>query len=418
MVSTSQALSAAIHRRHSCPDMSLLPENASSERSSRLPALKRENSDTKLLIHDFVPVPAEDAVQVAKSITIPPNANFGTPCLRGHYYPPSLGAPLKAMVVIVPGTGQNANTYAAQAFHLSRHAPEGIGVVVCNKMGHGESEGFRGVFHEQAQVVGNVELFLEKARTLANATLAEQIGTPHTQQPSQSSKNIPLLVYGQSLGGMLTAYALSEQGEALSQQWSDVYGLLHNPWLKLHDGRKPLPWQQSIMEGLLQFSQDAVVCRSGSVWSTLYANLLASHNVPEEHSMIGVVALKLAQNMGQALSEKAAHIRENITVVLSRDDDLVNPDFTAQAFINNANTRIFRWHHTAKADHNQNITPVGALVMTDVAKGILFDKKANTFLLQEAGNSDEERNAYLLDGEIFYDCNSGSDEEWYGYLST
>ena len=186
---------------------------------------------------------------------------------------------------------------------------------------------------------------------------------------------------------MLTAYALSEQGEALSQQWSDVYGLLHNPWLKLHDGRKPLPWQQSIMEGLLQFSQDAVVCRSGSVWSTLYANLLASHNVPEEHSMIGVVALKLAQNMGQALSEKAAHIRENITVVLSRDDDLVNPDFTAQAFINNANTRIFRWHHTAKADHNQSITPVGSLVMTKVAKGILFDKKANTFLLQEAGNS-------------------------------
>lgn len=386
------------HRRHSYPNLSNPSPLASCERDDAAQTLRKHQSGKLDQLTHILP---EKVTDIAHNITIPPNERFSTPCLRGHYYPPREGTPLNAMVVIVPGTGQNTQTYARQAYSLSQHQPEGIGVVVCNKMGHGESEGFRGVFHEKEQVVGNVLLYLDAAREIADKTLAKNVpiqvlssssipqngsrSTLSQTLPSRTttSQVIPLLIYGHSLGGMLAAYVLAEQGEALSQQWSQVHGVLHNPWLKLQDTKQPQPWQESVMDALVQFSQDAVICRSGSVWSTLYANLLASHTVPNEHSMIGVTAFKLAQNMGQALAQCTERIKHNITVVLSNEDDVVNPDFTESAFHRTPNAKIYRWHETVKADHNQNITPMGASAITDLVKGLLFNREKTPFMLEQ-----------------------------------
>lgn len=405
---SQQALMTPTLRRHSCPcftSLGITKTRASTEMSTARGNLKPSASDTRLNSHlwsEVVPLSADDALHAARVFTIPANSEYGTPCLRGHYYPPACGTELKAMAVIVPGTGQSARTYAAQAYQISHNQPEGIGVMVCNKMGHGESDGWRGVFHDKTQIVGNVALYLDKAYEIARSTLKHEplsVNAPllargesaHASAIGEATvpEKIPLLVYGQSLGGLLVAQALQEQGDELDERWSAVHGLLHNPWLKLREHRQPAAWQQVIMNGLGQLSLDSVVCRSGSLWSTFYANFLASNHFPHEHSLIGVVALQIAERMGETLSEQAHGLSQKLTIVLSNDDELVNPDETEAAFLANTNARIFRWHNSTAADHNQNITPIGALAMTQLTKDLLLQQERTHFLLN--GKTQAER---------------------------
>jgi alpha-beta hydrolase superfamily lysophospholipase len=426
MVLTSPTLMAPLVRRHSFtePLSQRQGQDAGHDEPpketviNKANALRRVHSDSYLTTHllcDVMPLPASEAVQRAKKITIPPHAHYGTPCLRGHYYPPAWGLPLRAMVVIVPGTGQSAKTYAGQAYHLSQHRPEGIGVVVCNKMGHGDSDGTRGVFHDKEQIIGNVALYVDKAREIADETLSNQTVSRHTTHVSntvKSAKDIPLLIYGQSLGGMLAAYTLAERSERISEQWSDIHALLHNPWLKLQERCQPQPWQEMIMAGLAQLNRDSVICRSGSLWSTLYANFLAAHHMPQEHSLIGIVAFNLAQHLGQALCERAEHIRQNIAIVLSDNDEVVNPDHTEAAFLKNVNARIFRWHNKTLADHNQNITPLGALMLTEMVKNMLFKQPKTPFLLEPSFRQASSQETEPQQAPAWYEFNLSLDASW------
>jgi len=313
---------------------------------------------------------AEELHKASREIFIPRCDLHNVPDLRGVYHPPYNSYTLNAMVVIIPGTGQTSDSYTQQALSINQIASQSVGVLIANKMGHGKSDGFRGVFHHEEQIIENIKLFIAAAKKIAN-----QIGPNHSQ-------NIPILIYGQSLGGLLCAYALKELDKELQSSWKSVHGLFHNPWIELQNFKQPSELQESFMSLLEWLNKDAVVCRSGSIISTLYANLIGDGKTQDEHNLIGITAFRIAQTMGKNLHEYLNQIHAQLCIILSSQDELVDPEITLNLFKGHKNTRIFHWQDT-NANHNHNLTTSGIIAMTRFIQSILSDKNKEHFLLKE-----------------------------------
>jgi len=89
----------------------------------------------------------------------------------------------KAMIVLVHGLGEHSNRYNHVAEFFNK---KGIGVVSFDLTGHGQSEGIRGHIESYDSVCDDIEHLVDTVL--------------------KKYKNVPLFLYGHSLGGALVLY--------------------------------------------------------------------------------------------------------------------------------------------------------------------------------------------------------------------
>lgn len=125
--------------------------------------------------------------------------------IYGKCWLPNPNKPIKAMVCLVHGFAEHINRYQYVAEFLNKN---GFGLISYDQRGHGKSEGKRGD-------TPSYEASLENIRELL--ALA-----------SKEFENIPLFLYGHSMGGgMVANYILEKKPEYLKGV------IITSPWLRL-----------------------------------------------------------------------------------------------------------------------------------------------------------------------------------------
>jgi alpha-beta hydrolase superfamily lysophospholipase len=126
--------------------------------------------------------------------------------LAGMYRPAT--APPQAVVAIVHGLGEHYGRYPEV---MRRFCAQGISCYAFDQRGHGRSDGPRGYAPSYDHLLDDLELLLTR------------IKTDHPE--------LPLFVYGQSMGGNLVSNYL------LRRDTADLAGaLITSPWLRLRWG--------------------------------------------------------------------------------------------------------------------------------------------------------------------------------------
>ena len=105
-----------------------------------------------------------------------------------------------AHVLIVHGLGEHAQRYAELATELNA---AGYSVSAYDQYGHGHSLGARGDLLEPTQLLDDLNLVVHETRTRLDREFGPALGG-----------EVPLVVLGHSLGGLLAASWASRQGDA------------------------------------------------------------------------------------------------------------------------------------------------------------------------------------------------------------
>jgi len=115
----------------------------------------------------------------------------------GQYAPPP-----RAVVVLVHGLGEHALRYD----HLARQLMEwGFAVRAYDQRGHGESGGARGVLPSDATLLDDLAEVVDDTRLRCMRILRESV----SHHASLESEQIPLVLLGHSLGGLVVSRFVS-----------------------------------------------------------------------------------------------------------------------------------------------------------------------------------------------------------------
>jgi alpha-beta hydrolase superfamily lysophospholipase len=135
--------------------------------------------------------------------------------LHGRVWRPDFGA--KGLVLIVHGLGEHSGRYAGLAGRLM---VAGYAVYAYDHLGHGESPGERGMIDRFGRFADDLAAVIPAVR----ADAASRVG-----------ERRPLFLFGQSMGGLIAAEYVHEQGA------DGLAGLLLSaPALRLPDDTSPL----------------------------------------------------------------------------------------------------------------------------------------------------------------------------------
>ncbi|HKB54258.1 MAG TPA: lysophospholipase [Ramlibacter sp.] len=132
------------------------------------------------------------STRVADSILSPFTASDGEN-IALHEWPLPRGSAARAVVVLVHGLGEHAGRYARLAAHLNAW---GFAVRGYDQYGHGESGGARGGLPTSARLLED---------------LADVIEATH----QRLGGDLPLIVLGHSLGGLVAASLVARRGAAI-----------------------------------------------------------------------------------------------------------------------------------------------------------------------------------------------------------
>lgn len=136
------------------------------------------------------------------------------------FYSPNENAALRACVIAIHGTGENANRYRLMAKEAL--VPAGIILVVPDLPGYGQTSGKAGV---------------------SSADAALGVIDETVQLISEQTKGLPIFLYGHSMGGNLALNYLLNQEEHVAEDGTSTFvanphnvfhaAIISSPWLKL-----------------------------------------------------------------------------------------------------------------------------------------------------------------------------------------
>ena len=129
--------------------------------------------------------------------------------LYGHIWLPA--TEVKAVIILIHGFGEHCLRYTS---YINQFSDNGLAFISMDQLGHGQSEGKRGVIKSYQQLLDDIDQLINKAE--------------------EYFPQLPKFIYGHSMGGNIVFNHL------LQRNFPFKGGIISSPWLKLVNDLNPL----------------------------------------------------------------------------------------------------------------------------------------------------------------------------------
>ncbi len=218
--------------------------------------------------------------------------------------------PIKAVMLIVHGLGEHSGRYANL---VQRFVPQGFVVYGFDHQGHGKSSGPKGHIDSFQAYILDLNMMVERVKALY--------------------PGVPLVLFGHSMGGLITASYLVENQDRVSA------AILSSPAIQAPDNvprylLKIGRWLSKFWPTLpvVQLESQGI-CRNSDVVKAYDADPLVNHG-------------KMSARLGQELLDQMAWLRSQMTnirlpmLVVQGEHDLLVDASGAQQLIDNLGSNI------------------------------------------------------------------------------
>jgi len=245
----------------------------------------------------------------------------------GHVWEPD--SKPKAIITLVHGFGEHCMRYAP---YLDFFIKEGSAVFGFDLRGHGQTEGKRGVVPSYKMLLDDVDMALDKVRELF--------------------PNIPLFLYGHSMGGNIALNYLLQRNPELEG------GIITSPWLQLTKDLNPV--LKRLVFALNRMIPN-VTLDSGldiNYISTLKTEVDKYKNDPLNHGRISFRLMTVITQSGLWAIDNTSKLTVPVLLMHGSADQITSPEASKKAAQNNTEKIEFStWDNKYHELHNEDIRP-------------------------------------------------------------